>query len=78
VNWRPTGAVRFCCRLWCKRQDPIRYDGGGAGGAVNMGKLTGIEQLFEGRHFDREVIILCVRWYLRFKRTERQLYSRQR
>jgi transposase-like protein len=23
--------------------------------------------LFEGRHFDREVIILCVRWYLRFK-----------
>ena len=22
-------------------------------------KLMGIEQLFEGRHFDREVIILC-------------------
>ena len=32
-----------------------------------MGKLMGVEQLFEGRHFDREVIILCVRWYLRFK-----------
>ena len=31
-----------------------------------MGKLMGVEQ-FEGRHFDREVIILCVRWYLRFK-----------
>ena len=27
-----------------------------------MGKLMGVEQLFEGRHFDREVIILCVRW----------------
>jgi hypothetical protein len=26
-----------------------------------MGKLMGVEQLFEGRHFDREVIILCVR-----------------
>ena len=32
-----------------------------------MGKLIGVEQLFEGRHFDREVIILCMRWYLRFK-----------
>ncbi len=29
-----------------------------------MGKLMGVEQLFEGRHFDREVIILCVRWYI--------------
>jgi hypothetical protein len=32
-----------------------------------MGKLKAIAELFEGRHFDREVIILCVRWYLRFK-----------
>src|ERR1700727_3054305 len=24
-----------------------------------MSKLVGVEQLFEGRHFDREVIILC-------------------
>jgi transposase-like protein len=28
---------------------------------------------FEGRHFDREVIILCVRWYLRFKLSLRDL-----
>jgi hypothetical protein len=32
-----------------------------------MGKLRAVAELFEGRHFDREVIILCVRWYLRFK-----------
>ena len=32
-----------------------------------MGKLVSTEKLFERRHFDREVIILCVRWYLRFK-----------
>ena len=38
-----------------------------------MSKLMGIEQLFEGRHFDREVIILCVRWYLRFKLSLRDL-----
>ena len=32
-----------------------------------MDKLETLEELFGGRHFDREVIILCVRWYLRFK-----------
>ena len=32
-----------------------------------MGKLRSIAKLFAGRHFDREVIILCVRWYLRYK-----------
>jgi hypothetical protein len=48
--------------LWCKRQDLARYDVGRAAGGVGMGKLMGVEQLFEGRHFDREVIILCVRW----------------
>ncbi|HEY0909276.1 MAG TPA: IS6 family transposase [Bradyrhizobium sp.] len=29
--------------------------------------------MFEGRHFDREVIVLCVRWYLRFKLSFRDL-----
>ena len=38
-----------------------------------MGKLMGVDQLFEGRHFDREVIILCVHWYLRFKLSLRDL-----
>jgi len=32
-----------------------------------------VEELFGGRHFDREVIILCVRWYLRFKLSLRDL-----
>jgi transposase-like protein len=32
-----------------------------------MSKLKSLAELFEGRHFDRELIILCVRWYLRFK-----------
>ncbi len=38
-----------------------------------MGKLSTMEKLFAGRHFDREVIILCVRWYLRFKLSYRDL-----
>jgi len=38
-----------------------------------LGKLSTMEKLFAGRHFDREVIILCVRWYLRFKLSYRDL-----
>jgi transposase-like protein len=32
-----------------------------------------LDGLFAGRHFDREIIILCVRWYLRFKLSFRDL-----
>ena len=35
--------------------------------------MLGIDELFTGRHFDREIIILCVRWYLRFKLSFRDL-----
>jgi hypothetical protein len=38
-----------------------------------MGRLRNIEELFAGRHFDREVILLCVRWYLRYKLSFRDL-----
>jgi transposase-like protein len=29
--------------------------------------------LFKGRHFDREIIVLCVRWYLSYKLSSRDL-----
>ena len=35
--------------------------------------MTSIDDLFKGRHFDREIIILGVRWYLRFKLSLRDL-----
>ena len=38
-----------------------------------MSKQSSMEELFAGRHFDREVIILCVRWYLRYKLSFRDL-----
>ena len=38
-----------------------------------MARLPGVDELFEGRHFDREIIVLCVRWYLRFKLSFRDL-----
>jgi transposase-like protein len=38
-----------------------------------MSKPRSIKDLFTGRHFDREVIILCVRWYLCYKLSFRDL-----
>ena len=67
------GAADVAESALVQRQDLARYDVGRAAGGMGMGKLMGVEQLFEGRHFDREVIILCVRWYLRFKLSLRDL-----
>jgi transposase-like protein len=36
-----------------------------------MGKSR--RALFRGRHFDDEIIVLCVRWYLRFSLSYRDL-----
>ena len=60
-------------RLWCKWVGPISCGPlvGFWGGAV--ARFLGLEDLFKGRHFDREVIVLCVRWYLRFKLSFRDL-----
>ena len=33
----------------------------------------GLNKLFGGRHFAQDVIILCIRWYLRFKLSYRDL-----
>jgi len=38
-----------------------------------MAGFLGLDELFKGRHFDREVIVLCVRWYLRCKLSYRDL-----
>src|SRR3981081_1694587 len=38
-----------------------------------MAGFLSLDELFKGRHFDRDVVILCVRWYLRFKLSLRDL-----
>jgi transposase-like protein len=38
-----------------------------------MPRFSSLDELFEGRHFDREIIVFCVRWYLRFKLSLRDL-----
>src|SRR6266478_7372412 len=32
-----------------------------------MTEPASAQELFRGRHFDQEIIVLCVRWYLTFK-----------
>ncbi len=34
-----------------------------------------VEQLFKGRHFDQEIVVLCVRWYLSYKLSYRDLVA---
>ena len=55
--------------FWCNLL--ARPSGGFEGGV--MARFLGLDELFEGRHFDREIIVLCVRWYLRFKLSFRDL-----
>lgn len=38
-----------------------------------MGEPKGMKELFAGRNFDREIIVLCVRWYLRYELSLRDL-----
>ena len=40
-----------------------------------MPRLVSVEELFKGRHFDQEIVVLCVRWYLSYKLSYRNLVA---
>ena len=40
-----------------------------------MPQFVPVEELFKGRHFDREIVVLCVRWYLSYKLSYRDLVA---
>jgi Phage integrase, N-terminal SAM-like domain len=44
-----------------------------AGDDEEMQRFVPIEDLFRGRHFDRQIIIWCVSWYTSFKLSLRDL-----
>src|SRR5437879_12262142 len=53
---------------------------GGSGANARVGgddeemqRFVPIEDLFKGRHFDRQIIVLCVSWYTSFKLSLRDL-----
>jgi hypothetical protein len=45
----------------------------GAGDDEEMERFVPIEDLFRGRHFDRQIIVLCVSWCRSFKLSLRDL-----
>jgi transposase-like protein len=53
--------------LW-RKHDGARDDG-------LMARFLPMEDLFKGRHFDPEIVVLCVRWYLSFKLSYRDLVA---
>ena len=50
---------------WCKVAECWMIAAMATAGAVGA--------LFKGRQFDQEIIVLCVRWYLRYKLSTRDL-----
>ena len=40
-----------------------------------MARFEPVEELFKGRHFDQVIVVLCVRWYLSFKLSYRDLVT---
>jgi transposase-like protein len=40
-----------------------------------MARFVPVEELFKGRHFDQEIVVHCVRWYLSFKLSYRDLVA---
>ena len=40
-----------------------------------MSRFDPVEELFAGRHFEADIVVLCVRWYLSFKLSYRDLVS---
>jgi hypothetical protein len=60
------------------RQTPA----GGSGANTNrlgddgeMPQFVPVEELFKGRHFDQEIVVLNVRWYLSYKLSYRDLVA---
>ena len=40
-----------------------------------MPRFVPVEELFKGPHFNREIVVSCVRWYLSFKLSYRDLVA---
>ena len=59
------------CPLWRKRGRAYSLDTWSDISVVSM--MLRVDDLFKGRYFDREIITLCVRWYLRYKLSFRDL-----
>ena len=55
---------------WALVQTPVVLGNDG-----QVSRFVPVEELFRGRHFDQEIVVLCVRWYLSFKLSSRELVA---
>jgi len=74
AHW-PIWGIRCPIRPWA-----ISCAGSGAKRAgisddSQMPRFVPVEELFKGRHFNREIVVLCVRWYWSFKLSYRDLVA---
>src|SRR5215475_15149105 len=60
--------------LCCKKRMSRINDGRLSGSGIFLGGLPVVESnLFKWRHYESEIILLCVRWYLRYALSYRDL-----
>src|SRR5439155_17314751 len=50
----------------------------GVGDDGKMPRFVRVEDLFRCRHFDQAIVVLCVRWYLSFELSYRDLVAMMR
>jgi hypothetical protein len=68
ISWTEETPLKSCNWLWCKVAECWII--------AIMAAAGKVEALFKGRQFDQEIIVLCVRWYLRYKLSTRDLATR--
>ena len=75
MTWRPSTIFSSSLRApsWTRRKRPVSHSLFGTIQRACTSWMLSMDDLFKGRQFDREIIILCVRWYLRFKLSFRDL-----
>ena len=61
-----SAASRHAAQTVLVQTDPVVDDG-------RMQPFGSVEALFKGRHFDGQIIVLCVSWYTSFKLSLRDL-----
>lgn len=80
----PQEVYTFCWTLGltgCRVSEGLGGSGANPYRVRENGQMAGfveLEELFKGRHFDREIVVLCVRWYLSFKLSYRDLVAMMR
>jgi hypothetical protein len=52
---------------FCRASGGSGANGTGISDDSQMPRFVPVEELFKGRHFKREIVVLCVRWYWSFK-----------